>query len=167
MSNPMSTQTLASRYRQPRTRAGEVTFKDPPLTVCASVRVRTETRRLFQAVVVPEYLDAWLRVPEQDVSWAVAPLQQTAGFVLNWRIAGVAQSQILAIYKTCRRRKLIVGWKLHKNNCLTESRLIMNLNGDFGCSVLTLFHTGFGTFDDFAWHRQLWHLSLERLANLF
>lgn len=163
----MATQTLAPRYRQLKTKAGEVTFRDPPYTISASVRVRTDTRRLFQAVVVPEYLDAWLRVPEQGVSWAVAPLQKTAGFVLNWRNAHVTQSQILATYRTCRRRKLIVGWKLQRNNCLTESHLMMNLNGDFGCSVLTLFHSGFGTFDDFAWHRQLWHLSLERLANLF
>jgi uncharacterized protein YndB with AHSA1/START domain len=161
----MQTQTLTLRYRQPG--AGEVTFQDPPYIISASVRIRTDIRRLFQAVVVPEYLDAWLRVPEHEVSSAVTPLQQSVGFALKWRSARATQSQILATYRTCRRRKLIISWKIEKNSLLKESSVILRLSGDFGCSVLSLFHSGLGTFDDFAWHRQFWHLSLERLVNLF
>lgn len=167
VSNLMATQALALKYRRSQTQVGEVGFEDPPYTISACVRVRADTRRLFQAVVVPEYLDAWLRVPEDEASWAVTPLQQTAGFVLDWCDARATQSRILAVYKTCRRRKLTICWKLEKDHLLKESSVIMRLSGDFGCSVLSLFHSGFGTFDDFAWHRQFWNASLERLAKLF
>ena len=167
VSKLMSTQTLAFKFRQPKTQASGVMFQDPPYTISANVRIRTETRRLFYAVVVPEYLDAWLRVPDHDAAWAVTPLHQTPGFTLNWRNARAAHSRILAVYKTCRRRKLIIGWKLENGDLLKESSVVIRISGDFGCSVLSLFHSGFATLDDFAWHRQFWNLSLVRLARLF
>lgn len=167
VSNPMSTQTIAVRYRPAQMYADAVGFKDPPYLISASVRVRAETRRLFQALMVPEYLEAWLRVPGEGTPCTVTPLQQAAGFALNWHSANATQSRILAIYRTCRRRKLMICWKLERDDLARESTVVMHLNGDFGCSVLSLLHLGFKSFDDFAWHRQLWGTSLERLAKLF
>lgn len=163
----MSTRALALKYRRARPQPAGVGFQDPPYTISAIVRVRAEIRRLFQAVVVPEYIETWLRVPEQQASWAVAPLQQSPGFSLDWCNATATQSRILAVYKTCRRRRLMICWKVEQNQVLKESTVILRLSGDFESSILSLFHTGFGTFDDFAWHRQFWSASLERLVRLF
>lgn len=167
VSTLMSIQALALKYREAQMRSGAVGFKDPPYTIDACVRVHAETRRIFQAIVVPEYLEAWLRIPEAGTSWEIAPLWQTTGFALKWCSAKAAQTRILAAYKIRRKRNLTICWTLEKDELPRDSTVIIRINGDFGWSVLSLFHVGFRTFDEFAWHRQLWGTSLERLANLF
>jgi len=163
----MATQALAPKEQGAQMQGGQVGFRDPPYTINASVRVRAETRRIFQAVVVPEYLEAWLSIPEDGILWAITPLQHGVGFALNWCNANATRSRIVAFYSTCKRRKLTIGWRLEKNDLPRESIVIMRISGDFGWSILSLFHVGFRTFDEFAWHRQLWGASLERLAKLF
>lgn len=162
----MSTQPLVSEYRQHEMLAGKKGLDRSPYSIHTSVRVRAETRRLFQAVFVPEYLEAWLRVPEEGALWDVKPLPQSEGFILDWSNGGV-RSRIVGVYKTCRRRKLMIEWNLNTRHHWNESSVIMRLSGDFGNSILSLCHSGIETFDDFAWHWKLWNASLERLARLF
>lgn len=164
VSNLMSPEELTLRDRRDQTQAALV---EAPYTISASVRVRAEARRLFQALTVPEYLEAWLRVPEVRGSSVVTPLHQPAGFALDWCNADETRSRILAVYKTCRRRRLMICWRLERNQLYRESSVTMRLTGDFGCSVVSLFHSGFRTFDDFDWHRKFWNASLERLSKLF
>lgn len=136
---------------------------NPPYTICMSVRVRAETRRLFQALVVPEYLETWLRIPEGASS--IAPMEEAKGFILQ-----SSTPKAIRIEAGCnawRRRKLSIRWRVEKNRLVRESNVAMRLTGDFECSVLSLCHTGLGSTEDCAWHRRLWAESLERLTKLF
>jgi hypothetical protein len=143
---------------------GKLYAVKPPYAICLSVRVRAETRRLFQALVVPEYLETWLRIPEEGAC-TIAPMKEPNGFVLQ--CASPKAVRIEAGYSAWRRRRLSINWRLEKNRIVRESSVAMRLIGDFECSVLSLCHTGLGSSEEFAWHRRLWTESLERLTKLF
>lgn len=159
----MATQSTTLNHRPAKSKRGVVSFVDHPFTISASVRVCAETKRLFQALAVPESLAAWLVAPEDEIEWVVLPLRHGAGFILDWRSVSGVQSSVIAEYRSSTRRKLTLSWKLDNAGSSSESSVTMHLSGDFGYSALSLLHSGFLTFDDFAWHRKLWEVSLERL----
>jgi uncharacterized protein YndB with AHSA1/START domain len=160
----MSTQRLEFKPYSLPMPTGKLHAVRPPYAICISVRVRAETRRLFQALVVPEYLETWLRIPEEDAC-SIAPMEEPKGFILQ--SSNPKAVRIEAGYSAWRRRRLSICWRLEKNRLVRESNVAMRLIGDFECSVLSLCHTGLGSFEEFAWHRRLWTESLERLTKLF
>lgn len=139
----------------------------PPYTIRASIRVRAETRRLFQALVIPEYIETWLSVPYQEASWSLTPLQTRKGFVLECSDRNARMLRILAGFTAWRRRRLSIRWKLEGNRQLNESSVAVRVVGDFECSILSLCHTGLDSLEDFRFHQQLWSGSLDRLGKLF
>lgn len=143
----------------------KVRAEDPPYAICASVRVRAETRRLFQALVVPEYLETWLRIPEEGASSSIVLMDGPNGFILQ--SADPKRVRILAGYTSWRRRRLSICWRLERNRLIKQSSVALRLIGDFECSVLSLCHTGLGSLEEYAWHHRLWTESLERLTKLF
>lgn len=161
----MSTQAMELQFdRFHATTAGDCAA-DSPYTVSASIRVRAETRRLFQALVVPEYLEAWLKIPDEGASWSIIPMQRAEGFVLE--SVNCKPVRIFAGYTSWRRRRLSISWRVERNRLSEESSVIVRLAGDFECSILSLCHTGLGSFEEYVWHRRLWTESLERLTKLF
>lgn len=161
----MLTQSTELKSSHPPAATRKVRAVGLPYTICASVRVRADTRRLFQALVVPEYLEAWLWIPDAGASWSVFPMDPAQGFVLEG--ANPKAFRILAGYTTWRRRRLSICWRLERNRLLKVSSVALRLVGDFECSVLSLCHTGLGSSEEFAWHRRLWTESLDRLTRLF
>lgn len=163
----MSTQAVGLKQHRFRLQTGEVCLEESPYIICASVRVRAETRRVFQALIVPEFVEAWLRIPDSGALWSVSSMQPCQGFVVECRGETAKTFRIAAAYTALRRRRLLICWKMERNRQLRESSVAMRLVGDFECSILSVCHTGLREFDDFVWHRRLWIESLERLAGLF
>ena len=161
----MSTQAMELKSDSLKAPRRENLAADPPCAFCASVRVRAETRRLFEALVIPEYVETWLRIPDADASWSIMPMQCPRGFVLE--CASSKTFRIFATYTTWRRRRLSICWRLERNRLINESSVTVRLIGDFEWSVLSLCHTGLNSLDEYAWHRRLWTESLERLTRLF
>lgn len=163
----MSTQTLELKPHRRQTNSGEVCLQDSPYTIRASVRIRAETRRLFQALTSPEYLEAWLYIPDAGSSWSLAANQSLTGFLIESNDLNPDKLRIFAAYTCFRRRRLSLHWKMERNRQVRESIVAMRLHGDFEYSVLSLCHAGLRFFDDVVWHRKLWAASLQRLAKLF
>lgn len=163
----MSSHTIELKHNLRSTPVGQARVEGPPYAVCASLRVKAETRRLFQAFVTPEYLEAWLCVPNRGPSWSVTPIESPPGFVLESSDQNEKAVRVLAGFNAWRRRRLSIRWKFERNRQFNESRVTVRLIGDFECSILSLCHTGLSSPDDFGFHRQLWSESLDRLATLF
>jgi len=163
----MSTQALELKYHRRHSNSLDVCLRDAPHTIRASVRVRAETRRLFQALTSPEYLEAWLCVPGSEGRWSLSADQSVSGFLIESGELDSERVRIAAAYTTLRRRRLAIHWKMERNCQRSDSTVTMRLHGDFECSVLSLHHAGLRFVEDADWHRQLWTASLERLARLF
>lgn len=163
----MSTQAIQLKYHRRHSNSIEFSLQEPPSTVRASVRVRAETRRLFQALTSPEYLEAWLSIPSAGASWTLTANQGCPGFLVESCDLDSERLRILAAYTTLRRRRLSIHWKMERNRQTSESVVAMRLHGDFEYSVLSLHHVGLRSHEEVAWHQQLWAASLQRLARLF
>ena len=161
----MSTQRIQFESHSLRLPAKKIHAVEPPCTICLSARVHAETRRLFQALAVPEYLETWLRIPGEGASWRLIPMEPAQGFVLD--CVTPKPVRIFASYTTWRRRRLSISWRLERNRLIDESNVALRLVGDFEWSVLSLCHTGLGSIEDVVWHRRLWTESLDQLKRLF
>src|SRR5215475_7467916 len=103
----MSTQRLEFKPYSLQLPTGKLHAVKPPYAICISVRVRAETRRLFQALVVPEYLETWLRIPE-EAACSIAPMEEPNGFILQ--SSNPKAVRIEAGYSAWRRRRLSICW---------------------------------------------------------
>jgi uncharacterized protein YndB with AHSA1/START domain len=143
-----------------------ITHREPG-DLALSVSLRAETRRVFQALTLPEYLEMWIRIPCAGRLCSVTALQAGPNFALEHCCAGSPTGRITGRYLVCRRRKLLLSWLAHRGFDGRETSLSMRLCGDFGSSTLTLCQSGFRDLQDKAWHLELWQASFAALARLF
>lgn len=133
----------------------------------ASVRVKADTRRLFQALVSPEYVETWLALPEVCGPCIVSSVGEVPQAAWDCYSLDGRELRIRAEFTAAWHRRISVNWKLERNLESFESRVAMRLIGDFDFTTLSLCHAGFPSAEDVDWHERLWTHSLDRLANLY
>jgi hypothetical protein len=136
-------------------------------TIDLAIDVDADTRRIFQALTVPEYLEAWIDMPDQAEGSRVVASMETNGYRLDHYSGDHATVHITGSYLFCHQRKLRLFWRKICPHSSTESLVDFRLRGNFGSSILELRHSALGSADEFYWHRRLWQGSLEKLALLF
>lgn len=135
-------------------------------TITMMKAVHADAQRISQALTMPEYLEAWICMPEQGSGSVVVASQAENGFQLDhWR-AGRVIASITSSHIFCHLRKLRFSWRKAGRRASEESTVDFRIRGNFGSSILELSHTGISSCGEYLWHRQLWHASLERLASL-
>ncbi|MDE3200176.1 MAG: SRPBCC domain-containing protein [Acidobacteriota bacterium] len=150
--------------------AGGVTMQLGADTIRATVRVRADTRRVYQALVSPEYVETWLAIPDAEgpliVTQAV-PSQLDTLPAWECSVQNDAPLRIHAGFTVARRRRLFIRWKLDRGASQLESRISIRLIGDFEHTTLALCHAGIDANGELGWHHQMWRQSLCRLAKLY
>lgn len=128
--------------------------------------IHADAQRISQALTVPEYVEAWICMPGQEDGSVVVASQVENGIQLDhWR-AGRVIASITGCYLFCHLRKLRFSWRKAGRRTSNESVVDFRIRGNFGSSILELSHTGIGSRDEYLWHHQLWHASLEKLTSL-
>jgi uncharacterized protein YndB with AHSA1/START domain len=135
-------------------------------TIDLAVAVNADTRRIFQALTVPEYLEAWIDMPDRAEGSRVVASMETNGYRLDHYSAGYASVHITGSYLFCHQRKLRMFWRKICPHSSTESLVDFRLRGNFGSSILELRHSALESAEEFYWHRRLWQGSLGKLALL-
>ena len=136
-------------------------------TIDLAIGVDADARRIFHALTVPEYLEAWIDMPDQAAGSRVVASQETNGYRLDHYSAGCAAVHITGSYLFCHQRKLRLFWRKICPHSSTESLVDFRLRGNFGSSILELRHSALDSADEFHWHSKLWQCSLEKLVLLF
>jgi uncharacterized protein YndB with AHSA1/START domain len=138
-----------------------------PWHVAVAVSVNADRNRLFQALTVPEYMEAWISIP------GVGQDQQITATCLAERYCILACSGarlaacISGFYRVCRMRKLVFTWSTGTAANALPSLVTIRLLGDFARTTLRLSHSGLASKAEYLWHREFWECSLERLRALF
>jgi hypothetical protein len=135
-------------------------------TVAMSIGVDADTQRIFQALTVPEYLEAWIDVPDRTKDSYVVASQDENGYHLDHYSAGRAAVRIRGSYVYCHRRKMRLCWRKTCQHSSAESLVDFRLRGNFGSSILEIRHSALDSDDEFFWHQRLWRGSLGKLASL-
>jgi uncharacterized protein YndB with AHSA1/START domain len=127
--------------------------------------VNADRHRVFQALTVPEYIEAWFS-PPGAIHGSTEVFAGTDSFLARYSCVESGRSSILCSYKVCRRGKLLFTWE---HNALSEaapSMVKIRMLGDFSRTTVHVTHVGL-TLSDQQWHKSLWESSLAKLARLF
>lgn len=131
-----------------------------------SINVNADTHRICQALTVPEYLEAWIRIPDQPAGSQTLAYEHANGYRLDHSAAGCIVASIHGSYLFRHRRKMRLFWRTTRGLTCAESLVDFRLRGNFGSSILELRQTVLTPWEDCLWHRKLWQGSLQTLASL-
>lgn len=135
-------------------------------TIDLSIDVDADGRRIFHALTVPEYLEAWICVPGQAAGSSTIATQEENGFRLEHFSADRLAFKVVGSYLYCHQRKIRLFWRKMRHHAWAESLVDFRLRGNFGSSILELRHTALASADEYFWHRTFWLGSLAKLASL-
>ena len=131
-----------------------------------SIAVDADARRISQALTEPEYLEAWISMPDQTEGSSIVISKRPNGYGLDhWR-AGRVVTSIIGSFLFCHLRKMRLSWRNVCRPNFAESLVDFRIRGNFGSSVLELRQTAFTSADNYLWHQTLWQRSLETLARI-
>jgi hypothetical protein len=134
--------------------------------VFLTIGVDADARRISQALTEPEYLEAWITIPDQAEDSRIVVTKRADGYRLNQYRAGRVIASFVGSFLFCHQRKMRLTWRNAASLDVAESLVDFRIRGNFGGSILELRHTAFQSARDFLWHRQLWAASLPRLASI-
>jgi uncharacterized protein YndB with AHSA1/START domain len=136
-----------------------------PATIALSASVDADAQRIFHALTVPEYLEAWIAMPGSTAGEVVASHEEN-GFRLDRCVAGHAAMRISAAFLFRHQRKMRLVWRKAHGARHERSVVDFRIRGNFASSVLELRHMGLDSAEEVAWHRALWQGSLKKLSSL-
>jgi uncharacterized protein YndB with AHSA1/START domain len=136
-----------------------------PATIAMSAGVDADAQRIFQALTVPEFLEAWIALPGAAPGEVIASPEEN-GYRLHQCIAGRVALRITGAFLFCHQRKIRLVWRKADGARHNRSVLDFRIRGNFGSSVLELRHMELDSTEEISWHRELWQGSLKRLASL-
>ena len=139
----------------------------PIRNVVLTALIRADARRIFNALIFPEYLEMWMSMPDHMDACRFRATRSAEGFHLQHPdCPGGCPFHVSGFYQACRRRKLIFKWQLSQGEELHTSLVCIRLKGQFGETVLELFHGGFSSARERIWHFHFWQASVHCLAKL-
>jgi uncharacterized protein YndB with AHSA1/START domain len=136
------------------------------LDVHTSVIIAAEYRRILYALTMPEYMEAWLRIPgTQNIECRAEPKS-----VHNFRIHFSATSILPhTIYGSCffsRPGTITYLWDRTRMGCTAKSIVKMQLQSGMKMCALQLSHSGTCARKQQDSYREMWSDSLEALRML-
>ncbi|HXS75412.1 MAG TPA: SRPBCC domain-containing protein [Terracidiphilus sp.] len=161
----MSTSNFVARYeRLPQEWARSSNFEHA-VEVRVTKSVNADRNRIFQALTLPEYIDAWFTAP-RAVTGSTAVTMGPDCFLISYGRLEGGTERFIGSYKVLRKSKVQFSWK-RDHFVETELSLVkIRLQGDFGRTTVQLTHVGLEESEK-DWYADLWTGSLERLARLF
>ncbi len=134
--------------------------------IALSVAVDADARRIYQALTEPEYLEAWICVPDHSADSQIVASKRADGFRLDQVRAGRSIASFVGSFLFCHQRKMRLSWSDLTDPGMTESLVDFRIRGNFASSILELRHTSLLSTREFFRYQQLWSVSLNRLATI-
>jgi uncharacterized protein YndB with AHSA1/START domain len=138
-----------------------------PWHIAMTESVNAERHRLFQALTLPEYIEAWMRVPgiRGDQQITVTCTQES--YRISCSSSDALEVCIAGVYRVSRRSKMIFTWRKGTASNAPPSLVTIRLLGDFARTTMRLSHSGLASKAEYLWHRAFWESSMGRLRSLF
>ncbi len=131
-----------------------------------SLRIQADRARVFYALSIPEYIEAWLRCPPEDKMRSVFHSVDEDAFRIDLYRAQTLQGSIHSNCSVPEDNRIRYAWNTKSALGLTETAVDVKLLSASGACMLTLTHGGFRDKSESAWHRELWQQSLATLSRL-
>src|SRR5579859_441908 len=110
----------------------------PSWTVNLECKVGADTRRIFDALTVPEYIETWICVPGHHPECCNVTTRIAHGFQIELQCSSGPSKKFVATYCSFRKRKLSFSWRPAHGSEGQDSFVDIRLHGDFERSILRL-----------------------------
>jgi uncharacterized protein YndB with AHSA1/START domain len=135
------------------------------LDIFASVEIDAEVRRVMYALAIPEYMEAWLQLPEADRIECHSDRGSFDKFRIDFFSAGVWQGRINGSCLLSKPNRITYVWERAQAGSGGKSMVEIHLWGNLNCT-LKLKHSGLGNRTESEWHSTMWQRSLDKLCGL-
>jgi uncharacterized protein YndB with AHSA1/START domain len=140
-------------------------------SILCSVTVGADKRRVFDALTLSEYREAWWCVPGSHSDCYSAASATEDAYRLDHFVDGGLEFSIAGAYRVCRRSKIAFTWRRRSATSIhvsaPETLVTIRLQGAFADTAVALEHSGLFSPTEYRWHTEMWHLSLNKLRSLF
>ena len=134
--------------------------------VALSFQFNADSSRVFYALSIPEYIEAWLQAPDTDDLHFLFNQIAEETFRIDLYRGKTLQASVDASCWVVGTNQVRYIWRTTSALDTTETRVDMKLlAGSAGC-VLALKHSGFNDPEESARCRRMWQQSLQRLCRL-
>ena len=138
-----------------------------PWNINLECRLAADMGRIFNALTIPEYIEAWICLPGCPTECRNATHRIADGFQIEHQCHSGTVTTVDCMYVSLLKRKLSFLWRPTGALEMAESLVDIRLRGDFESSILRLRHSGFASEEEFRWHSDLWSGSLTKLSRMF
>jgi len=146
---------------------GTLTASGPMLLeVSESVHIQAEVRRVLYALATPEYMEAWLQLPDVDRVECYTERRSFDRFRIDLLSFGERQQSIYGSCFLSKPNRITYLWELDRTGGRARSKVEIHLLGGPDRCILKLRHSGFSSQDEREWHSTMWRRSLVKLCRL-
>jgi uncharacterized protein YndB with AHSA1/START domain len=134
--------------------------------VVLSFKIEADRTRVFYALSVPEYIEAWLLAPGAEDSLPVFSLITRECFCIDLYQANSLRASVQCSCHVVSADHIQYAWTQTSAAGAAETLVDIQLvSASDGC-VLGLKHNGLKDTIESAWYCKMWNESLEKLCNL-
>jgi hypothetical protein len=143
-----------------------VTQERVELDVALSIEIKAEGYRVLYALTIPEYMEAWLQMPNSEKLECFADPKAPNSFHIDLYSFEAPYASIEGCCLLSSPDRIIYLWK---NSCVgntAETMVGIRLKSSAGQCTVELKHSGFCNVEESVWHSRMWHSSLDKLSGL-
>jgi uncharacterized protein YndB with AHSA1/START domain len=134
--------------------------------VALSFHFNADSSRVFYALSIPEYIEAWLQAPDTDDMRFVFNQVAEETFRIDLYRGETHQASVDCTCWVVGTNQVRYSWTTNSPIGARETLVDMKLLCGTGGCVLALKHSGFRDSEESALCARMWHQSLERLCRL-
>jgi hypothetical protein len=135
--------------------------------ICISVQIEAEIRRVLYALVTPEYMEAWIRLPEADRVECQAEHRSFDEFRIDLFSNERKQESLYGRCQLAKPDRVTYLWERGRIGGSGGSIAEIRLRGsDPRKCTLTLRHSGLWGREELDWYANMWNHSLPKLRTL-
>ena len=158
-----------NREQDIRGKAGTAaaTLEQAELDVAVSVEIEAESRRVLYALTIPEYMEAWLQMPDTEKLKCSSDSRAAPNsFHIDLYSAKAPRARIKGSCLRLDPDRIIYLWRNTCTGSTGETMVDIHLNSGPGQCTINLNHRGFCNMEESLWHSRMWHRSLDKLGRL-
>ena len=128
-------------------------------------RIQVDAKRLFYALSLPEYMEAWVQPPDLDEALVFESVTRER-FQIDVYREGARRASVHGSTCVTSRTQIRYVWKAIHPQGVTHTTVDLWVLGGLDRCVVGLRHCGFREVTEQAWHRRMWDRSMRRLGSL-
>jgi uncharacterized protein YndB with AHSA1/START domain len=136
------------------------------LDVSDSIHIQAEVQRVLYALATPEYMEAWLELPEVERVECHSEQRSFNRFRIDLLASGKQRQSIYGSCLLSKPNRITYLWERDNGGSRARSMVEIHLLGGPTRCVLKLKHSGLVRQDERDWHSTMWRRSLVKLCRL-